>query len=42
MQSAKTKIAKIKRQFVDAEAIPRLSNKKLSKWIHASIKPAND
>ena len=44
LQAAKTKIAQIhaKRQFVDAEAILRLSNRNLNKWIHASFKPATD
>ena len=42
MQDAKKKIAQIHatRQYVDAEAILRLSNNKLNKWIHASFQPA--
>jgi hypothetical protein len=44
MQDAKKTIAQIhaKRQYVDAEAILRLSNSKLNKWIHASFKPATE
>ena len=44
MQDAKKKIAQIHatRQYVDAEAILRLSNNKLNKWIHASFQPATE